>query len=82
MKPQFAEKSVDMRLDCALCNEKLASDFGVGQALANQGIDLSFARRQSRDWIDDRCSRQAERLQECIVPGSAYQKECLVAHVA
>jgi hypothetical protein len=33
-----------MRLDGALCNEELASYFGIGQAFANEGIDLSFSR--------------------------------------
>ena len=45
MEPKLAEKSVDMRLDGALCNEELASNLGIGQAFANEGIDLSFSRR-------------------------------------
>jgi hypothetical protein len=52
-----------MGLDSALRNEEFASDFGMGQALANEGLDLSFSRRQIRDRVDDRRRRQAERLQ-------------------
>jgi hypothetical protein len=63
VEPELAEQSVDMSLDGALCNEQLASDFGIGEAFAYEGIDLSFSRRQSRNRIDDRRRRQAQRLQ-------------------
>jgi len=82
MESELAEKSVDMRLYGAFCDEELASDFGIRQSFANEGIDLSFSRRQSRDRVDDRRRRQAQRLQQFIVAGSADEKECLVAHVA
>ena len=53
MEPELAEKSVDMRLDGALCNEELASNLGIGKAFAHEGIDLPFARRQSSDGVND-----------------------------
>jgi len=53
MDPELSEKTVDMRLYRALCNEELASDLGVGKTFAHEGINLSLARRQSRDGVND-----------------------------
>ena len=53
MDTELSEKSVDMCLDRALCNEKHASDLGIWEALAHEGIDLSFAGGQSRDGVND-----------------------------
>jgi len=53
MDTELSEKSVDMRLYRALCDEELASDLGIGKAFADQGINLSLARRQSRNGVND-----------------------------
>ena len=54
MYPELSEKSVDMCLDCALRDEEHASNLGIWKALAHEGINLSFACRQSRDGVNDR----------------------------
>jgi len=53
MDTELSEKSVDMRLYRALCNEELASDLGIGKPFAHEGIDLSLARRKSRHGVND-----------------------------
>ena len=53
MDTELSEKSVDMCLDRALCDEEHASDLGIWKALAHEGVNLSFACRQSRDGVND-----------------------------
>lgn len=82
MDTELSEKAVDVRFDSALSNEELASDLGVWEAFAHERVDLSFARGQGRDRVDDRRSRQAQGRQKFIISSSSDEKERFVAQLA